>query len=764
MSATAIQPRRIGTIWLSMLLFAGVFSAGSDARPQGLDFEFHAPAAPGDPKAPAIMRDLAERILPVYQEKDPDRYLTNLSALQMVAGDYAAAYASRQSLRDRWRNLQVGRPVGRAVIYDIYAAARAMEAQKKLPFVQAFTQSFREVVARLNDEDAYAVTRWLGTAPPVFRESLQKAFDQQRVKDRIAVPEAMDLMWAYLGFDAYRTFGALIDTLDAEDDHRRYEADDQVVIPTSDGTSLYAVVVRPKSPAKPLPTLLEFTIYESQNYAKECAAHGYVGVVAYTRGRHDGSNGVVPYQHDANDARAVINWIAKQPWSDGRVAMYGDGYSAFASWAAAKRLPPALKAIAVSAATAPGIDAPMGGSIFHNSAYRWSSYVTNADSAADRSFYDDDLWRALDQKWYLSGKRYRDLGRLHDGRNPIFIRWLNHPSYDLFWQKMLPFRQDFTHINIPVLTMTGYYSGSEPGALYYFTQHYLYNPHAAHTLLIGPYDDTAMQRGPSAMLQDYQVDSTALIDLRELRYRWFDHVLKDGAMPALLKDRVNYQVMGTNEWRHAASLDAMAKGSLRFYLDGAMTGESLRLLQHKAARTTFIRQTVDFNDRNDVAGPARTDFSSKSLAIRNGLKFVSEPFAKLTEFDGLFSGRLDFTLNKMDVDLNVTLYELLPSGEYIQLFNPTYEFRASYVKDRIHRHLLKAGERQELAFKSERLTSRQMQPGSRLVAILGVNKRPDREINYGTGNDVSEESIEDGKVPLKLKWYSASYLEIPVRR
>jgi len=77
---------------------------------------------------------------------------------------------------------------------------------------------------------------------------------------------------------------------------------------------------------------------------------------------------------------------------------------------------------------------------------------------------------------------------------------------------------------------------------------------------------------------------------------------------------------------------------------------------------------------------------------------------------------------------------------------------------------LKAGERQELAFKSERMTSRRLQPGSRLVLILGINKRPDREINYGTGNDVSEESIADGDVPLEVRWFSNSYIEIPVRR
>jgi len=55
------------------------------------DFDFRPPAAASDPATPAVMRDLAERILPVYQEDNPERYRANLSALQLVAGNYAAA-------------------------------------------------------------------------------------------------------------------------------------------------------------------------------------------------------------------------------------------------------------------------------------------------------------------------------------------------------------------------------------------------------------------------------------------------------------------------------------------------------------------------------------------------------------------------------------------------------------------------------------------------------------------------------------------------
>ena len=163
-------------------------------------------------------------------------------------------------------------------------------------------------------------------------------------------------------------------------------------IKTSDGATINAVLVRPKADGKPIPALLEFTIYaNSPNYAKECAAHGYAGIVAYTRETPDSYYRVAPFKTDGEDARAVIDWIARQPWSDGRVGMYGGSYSGFTQWAAAKRLPAALKAIAASSPNAPGVDFPMRGGIFRNSAYRWSYNVTNKKGWDDT--YNDKRWR-----------------------------------------------------------------------------------------------------------------------------------------------------------------------------------------------------------------------------------------------------------------------------------------------------------------------------------------------------------------------------------
>ena len=83
------------------------------------NFDFKPPASANDPSVPKVMRDLAERIFPVYQKNDQYKYLNNLSGMQLVAGNYPAAWQTRIHLRDRCKNADALRPVGRSVAYDI---------------------------------------------------------------------------------------------------------------------------------------------------------------------------------------------------------------------------------------------------------------------------------------------------------------------------------------------------------------------------------------------------------------------------------------------------------------------------------------------------------------------------------------------------------------------------------------------------------------------------------------------------------------------
>jgi uncharacterized protein len=748
-------------VCLSKICLIVWLAVGLPALALAQDLDFRPPASATDPSVPAVMRDLAGRILPVYQENDPERYLSNLSALQMVAGDYASAYATRQSLLERRRNANAGRPTGRALVYDIYVRARAIEAQVRTPFAKAYAQAYRDAVNRVEDQDAYTLEGWLTTPLPVLQDGLQRAFDQRRAKGSIPLNEAMDVIWAWFAYEAYRSFGALVRPLVAEESQRRYIIEDNLEIKVGKAT-LAATMIRPRLDTSPLPALLELAIAESTQDPREAAAHGYVGIVAYARGQRGTPGRTTPFQYDAEDAHAAIEWITKQPWSNGRVGMQGSGYSGYVAWSAAKKLPVALKAIVTSDPMAPGVDLPMSGGIFLNSAYRWTYDVMREPD--EKNPVPETRWRALDEDWYKSGRRYREYPVLPGAHSALFRSWLNHPSYDRYWQKMIPFREDFSRISIPVLTMTGYYSRGEVGALYYFTQHHRYNTRANHTLLIGPWDERGMPRGAPSWLRGFQLDTAAIVDPRELRYEWLSYALKGGQKPQLLAERVNYQLAGANEWRHAPSLATLEKDRLRFYLEGNANGDRNRLAESKSEEVTFLPQTFDFADRTDASWAPAPDLVLRRLEAHNGEFFVSEPLKQPLDVAGQFTGHLDFRVNKMDADLNIAFYELTPGGEYVKLFDPAYTFRASYAQDRVKRQLLRAGQRQQLPFRSERMMGRRLQAGSRLIMLLGVSKRADQQINYGTGDDVSEESIEDADVPLRIRWYNNSYIEIPVRR
>jgi len=53
-------------------------------------------------------------------------------------------------------------------------------------------------------------------------------------------------------------------------------------------------------------------------------------------------------------------------------------------------------------------------------------------------------------------------------------------------------------------------------------------------------------------------------------------------------------------------------------------------------------------------------------------------------------------------------------------------------------------------------------PAHRLLVVLNIDKNPFAQINYGTGKDVSDETIKDVKEPLKINWSNQSFIDIPV--
>jgi predicted acyl esterase len=336
---------------------------------------------------------------------------------------------------------------------------------------------------------------------------------------------------------------------------------------------------------------------------------------------------------------------------------------------------------------------------------------------------------------------------------------------------MIPYGKEFGRIRIPVLQTAGYYFGGPGAAQYYLTQHYRYNPRAEHYLVIGPYDHFQGQRGVVNALSDtatvlagYTIDPVARIDMiADLRYPWFDWVLKGGPKPPLLADKVNYEVVNANRWKHAPSVAAMANGTLRLYLSAESDGDRHRLTSDPPARDSMLALTVDLADRSDtsriVPGGGVSDTVIDTF---NTLVFASDPLPAATEISGLPAGHLELIVNKRDFDFGISIYELRKDGTYISL--PPYQSRASYVADIARRRLLTPGARTTLDWKNVRLVSQRCEAGSRIVMVIGPIRNPGQQINYGTGGDVSAETIADAGEPLTIQLSARSYLELPVWR
>ena len=540
--------------------------------------------------------------------------------------------------------------------------------------------------------------------------------------------------------------------------------DDSVAIVTDDGATIAARVARPAGAAQALPTILLFNIYRGfyniPSEAERAARRGYVGVVANTRGKGFSPDEIVPYEHDGADAHAVIEWIVRQPWSNGEVGMFSGSYLGFTQWAAAKHAHPALKTIVPQVANLPG--PAMTNNIIDGHRLPWLHFVTNNDTV-DAEYYDDEAhWTDLHTRWFESGRPFRDLDELNGRPNKIFQRWLDHPDHDEFWQAMVPYGREYARIDIPVLTITGYFDGAQLGALHYFKEHYKYHQNPNHYLVIGPYDHISGQNQATEEVGGYELDPVADLDLDELAYQWLDHILKGAEKPSLLQDKVNFQVMGTNAWRHAPTLDAMADDSMTFYLAEGRSGARNLLALRSPERVGELIQTVDFRDRETENNYFSPLVVSSQVDVSNGLSFLSEPFEQAFELNGAFTGELRVVINKRDFDPSLVLYEVTADGAYFQLSR--FVGRASYVSDPSRRELLTPGEPETVAFRNTFVTSKKIDAGSRLLLLVNVNKHPFDQINYGTGKNVSDESIADATVPLTVRWRTDSFIRVPVTR
>lgn len=728
------------------------------------ELRFPRAAATDDAQLAAALPGLANQALQSFRDDDEDAYLGAVFRLQLVAGDAAASVATA----DRWLAQHVDGPNVAPADFSLgtrlHARARVRQDLRHESFDDAYRATFRAAFAAFDDRRAYDAAWSLGTSPQVLRRRWQSILDLQKDKDTIALADAVQLISGWADYQSSNVSWKLNEELTQEDDARRYVIEPDVLIRTKQGATLSAIVIRSRGSAR-LPTALRGVIQTifpvSMQQAKYAASRGYVGMEVDTHGKRLSPDDIVLFEKDAEDMWGVIDWISKQPWSDGQVGMYGGSNTGFTQWAAAKSLHPALKTIVPYCPEEPAYGLPMENNVFSTANY---DVLLELGRKVPGQFQDRSRIEPTLQKWYQTGRPFNEIDQIDGIPNPWLQKFLKHPAFDSYWQGMTAFGKDYRKLDIPVLAIDGYYDDGQSNAVRHLKDHYRYRPGAEHYLVIGPYDHFAVQfPWKPWMIRGYAIDPVAQLDTPKLTFQWLDYVMKKGPKPALLKDRINYQVMGANEWRSAPSIEAMSRERLTLHLNPARSGDYHTLSAQLPSGEAFVTQRVDFADRSTTSfGAYPGNILSGKPDFKEALLFVSEPFDAPVALSGLFSARLRAIVNKKDMDIAMVLYEITQSGEFFHLSWVVQ--RASFARDMTRRDLLVPNERQTIPLDNTHLVSRQLGKGSRLLVALTINRSPDYQINYGTGKDVSAESMADAKEPLVVKWSGESTVTIPTSR
>ncbi len=710
--------------------------------------------------------EIAKSILKNYTEKDKETYYENKIVLAILSNQYSDALVSIDSLRKISDNEYPKEIKLKCIEFDLYARA----LMSGTSFSKGYENTFNELYTVLPEEAKLRFSRKFDKKIEDKEKKIVKFLEKQKDKDSIDQNDAIKLSSLYLSKVIIDKSKSIALSLAQKEDAKKYHIQDSISLTMKDGGVAALRIGRSKTDNKPKPTILIYSIYPSDSgirddfLVKQAAYYGYNGVVASTRGKRFSPDAIEPFEHDAKDAYEIINWISKQPWSDGQIGMMGGSYVGFSQWAAAKNKPSALKTIVPMVSVGIGVDYPMNNNVFMSYMLQWIRFVTNNKYIDLNDFSDGTKWNTVFYEWYKSGKSFRELDTIEGQSNKVFQRWLDHPDYDKYWQDMAVSEEDFAKIDIPILTTTGYFDADQRGAMHYMKQHLRRNKKANHYFVIGPYTHGAGAGRSSKKIGKFVADSIAKNDMTVLAYQWFDHIMKGAKKPNLLKDRINYQVMGANTWKHKPTLKSMNTDTLTYYLDNVRIGKDYKLTKIKNDGKEYVRQEMDYLDRTDSItnwshwGPSILE----ELEIRNDITFTTEPFEESFDINGSFIADLYVEINKKDMDVLMKLYEVLPDGTYFQLSD--FLGRASYAKDMKKRQLLIPGNKEYIPAHNTFFVSKRIKKGSRLVFLLGIKKSPFWQINYGTGKNVSDETIEDGKMPLQIKWFSDSTIKIPISK
>jgi predicted acyl esterase len=326
-----------------------------------------------------------------------------------------------------------------------------------------------------------------------------------------------------------------------------------ITIVASDGTNLVGDVHLP-APTGRFPAIVDMEPY-GRSSDTSYLGDGYAHVNTDVRGSGKSGGALcLLCEREQRDVYDVVEWVARQPWSNGKVVLQGYSYSAITALLGAAQQPPHLTTVVVGH---PPTD-PYRDVLWHNGLYdqgfssQWFLGQTAAQSLGigpqqqvlDRK---DQLFAVETRINELDGPLYRErsvLAKVSRIKVPVYVYTGWHDMYSRGDMRFIDLFKGEAQLWIDASTHHGTGQAGEVGAPYG-------EPFGAPALSSEP--------PPGQVL------------------KWLDHYVKGKANGVQKQPRVTFYDLGTRTWSTARSWRAAGPNLTRLFLSGEKSGSAQSL-------------------------------------------------------------------------------------------------------------------------------------------------------------------------------------------
>jgi len=554
-------------------------------------------------------------------------------------------------------------------------------------------------------------------------------------------------------------------------------AEGDVEMRMRDGVILRANVFRPEAEGR-FPGLLIRTPYgKAQGGFERYVRGGYVVIAQDSRGRYASDGEYVPFTventGDAEDGHDSVEWLAAQPYCNGRVGTMGGSYNAWMQWELARLRPPHL--IAMVAYTIPleltEVDWP--GGFKPGRRVKWWMTTMAPDLRRRQGLSEPHtpaearrIWEEVEQGRWLGHMPWLDLPRyLPKGLAEYAQDWLEHPN-----RRPWRFGQVHAEVEVPNLDFSGWYDhcNGTLGHLGLMQQNARTEPARAQTkLIIGPWNHPGLGR---RKMGEIDFGPQAELDLTDVIIRWFDYWLKGLDNGVDREPAVRYFVMGAGRWRSASTWPPEELEEAIYYLssDGeAGRADGTGLLRLEApGEEPCDAYTYDPHD------PVPTLWTPELFTVpadrrvleyrQDILYYRTPPLTEEVEVVGYPEVVLFASSSALDTDFFARLVDEDPEGTALEVCYGMVRARHRHSLDR--EELLVPGEVTEFRIELGATACRFLK-GHRIRLEITSSDFPNHDRNHNTGgNDLADVELAAAEQKVFHSGEFPSRLILPVDR